>query len=155
MCDKKPRPNNTYQGCGFPNIFSFSKRNRLGLARKCLWKIKRVGELFQYFRESKYTIVRTTIVGLNINQNKTSFIEWIINSIKQNKDLGLFSDVLFSPISIWSLAEEIKFLIETNNINCETLHISGELCSKYEFGIKLLKNLNLSSKKCPKLLFPQ
>ena len=32
--------------------------------------------------------------------------------IKQNKDLGLFSDVLFSPISIWNLAEEIKFLMK-------------------------------------------
>ena len=135
----------------FPTSSHLAKETDLVSPENVYGKSKELGEFFLNTSENrKYTIVRTTIVGLNMNQNKTSFVEWIINSIKQNKDLGLFSDVLFSPISIWSLAEEIKFLIETNNINCETLHISGELCSKYEFGIKLLKNLNLSSKKVSK-----
>tara|TARA_B100001741_G_scaffold285669_1_gene261993 strand:+ start:513 stop:1400 length:888 start_codon:yes stop_codon:yes gene_type:complete len=132
----------------FPSSCHLAKEVDLVSPENVYGKSKELGEFFLNTSVNrKYTIVRTTIVGLNINQNKTSFVEWIINSIKQNKDLGLFSDVLFSPISIWSLAEEIKFLIETNNINCETLHIAGELCTKHEFGVKLLHNLNLSSRK--------
>ena len=64
----------------------------------------------------------------------------------------MFTDVLFNPISIWDLATEIKFLINKNNINSETLHIAGEICSKYEFGYKLLKTLNIHSKKLSKSL---
>ena len=37
--------------------------------------------------------IRTTIVGLNINPKKQSFIEWIINSIRAEKNINLFNDV--------------------------------------------------------------
>ena len=60
--------------------------------------------------------------------------------------------MLFTPISIWDLANEIKFLIKTDNINSESLHIAGELCTKFEFGYKLLDNLNISTKALSKTL---
>lgn len=109
-------------------------------------KSKELGEFFlktSYNR--RYVIIRTTIVGLNINSNKKSFVEWIINNASNNKKIGLFTDVLFTPISIWHLAKEINHIIESNNICSETLHISGELCTKYEFGYFLLKELNIST----------
>lgn len=111
-------------------------------------KSKELGEFFLNSSTNRvYTIVRTTIVGLNLNENKSGFVEWIINTTKDNNTLGLFSDVLFTPISIWDLANEIKFLINSNNINSETLHIAGGLCTKYEFGKLLLKSLNLATNK--------
>jgi dTDP-4-dehydrorhamnose reductase len=64
----------------------------------------------------------------------------------------LFTDVLFTPISIWDLANEIEFLIKTDNINSEALHIAGELCTKYEFGSKLLETLRLPTNKLSKNL---
>ena len=88
----------------------------------------------------------------NINKNRIGFVEWIINTVQENKKLGLFTDVLFSPISIWDLVNEIVFLINTNNINSETLHIAGELCTKYEFGSKLLETLGLPTNKLCKNL---
>lgn len=116
-------------------------------------KSKELGEFFLKSSNSRcYTIIRTTIVGLNLNQNKTGFVEWIINSAKDGKKLGLFSDVLFNPISIWDLSDEIKFLIKTENINSESLHIAGELCTKFEFGQKLLKTLKISTKNLSKSL---
>ena len=91
-------------------------------------------------------------MGLNINKNRIGFVEWIINTANENKELGLFTDVLFTPISIWDLANEIEFLIKTDNINSESLHIAGELCTKYEFGYRLLDKLNISTKTLYKTL---
>jgi len=137
----------------FPSSLHLAKESDSVLPENVYGKSKELGEFFLNTSVNRnYTIVRTTIVGLNINQNKSGFVEWIINSVKENKEFGLFTDVLFTPISIWNLAEEIKFLIETDNINKETLHIGGELCTKYQFGMKLIESLNLSSKKVFKTL---
>jgi dTDP-4-dehydrorhamnose reductase len=116
-------------------------------------KSKELGEFFlNNSQDRQYTIIRTTIVGLNINKNRIGFVEWIINTAKENKKLGLFTDVLFTPISIWDLVDEINFLINTDNINSETIHIGGELCTKYEFGYRLLDKLNISTKTLSKTL---
>jgi dTDP-4-dehydrorhamnose reductase len=116
-------------------------------------KSKELGEFFlKTSIDRNYTIIRTTIFGLNLNTNKTGFAEWIINTAKERKELGLFTDVLFSPISIWDLANEIEFLIKTDNINSESLHIAGAICTKFEFGYKLLDKLNISTKTLSKSL---
>ena len=132
----------------FPSSLHMAKEVDSVFPENIYGKSKELGEFFLKNSEDRsYTIIRTTIVGLNINKNKSGFVEWIINTAKENKELGLFTDVLFTPISIWDLIDEIKFLIETDNINSETLHIAGELCNKYEFGSKLLETLCLPTNK--------
>lgn len=87
-------------------------------------------------------IVRTTIVGKNINPGKQSFAEWIVNSIKKGNKITLYGDTLFTPISIWHLAKELEWII--NNKAPTILHIAGrEITSKYDFGYNLCKELNL------------
>ena len=116
-------------------------------------KSKELGEFFlKTSVDRSYTIIRTTIFGLNLNTNKIGFAEWIINTAKDHKELGLFTDVLFTPISIWDLSNEINFLIKTDNINSESLHIAGELCTKFDFGYRLLNALNISTKTLSKSL---
>lgn len=106
-------------------------------------KSKEIGEFFLHTSQNrKYTVIRTTIVGYNINREGNSFVEWIINSALRNQNITLFEDVIFSPITIWHLAEEIRYIIE-NDIDCLKLHISGSSCSKYEFGKELLISLGL------------
>lgn len=108
-------------------------------------KSKELGEYFLLNSERLFTIIRTTIVGLNLNHNKSSFVEWIINSSKSNQPISLFDDVKFTPISIWDLANEIYFIIKNNYITGEILNISGKtVCTKYEFGSILLKTLSIS-----------
>ena len=137
----------------FPSSLHLAKELDCVSPENVYGKSKELGEFFlKTSIDRSYTIIRTTIFGLNLNTNKIGFAEWIINTAKENKELGLFTDVLFTPISIWDLANEIEFLIKTDNINSEYLHIAGELCTKFEFGYKLLDKLNISKKTLSKSL---
>ena len=130
----------------FPSTLNLAKEIDCVSPENIYGKSKELGEYFlKTSKNIEYLIIRTTIVGLNFNNNKTSFIDWIIRTSIKNQKLGLFNDVLFSPITIWDLSNEIKFLLNSNNINSEILHISGEMCTKYEFGKSLLKSLNIST----------
>jgi len=132
----------------FPSSLHLAKETDCVSPENTYGKSKELGEFFLNRTINRdYTIIRTTIVGLNINKEKRGFVEWIISRANQDRDLRLFNDVLFSPISIWDLANEIKFLIKSNNINSETLHITSETCDKYQFGKLLLENLNISTAK--------
>ena len=137
----------------FPSSLHLAKETDCVSPENVYGKSKELGEFFLKTSINRsYTIIRTTIFGLNLNTNKIGFAEWIINTANENKELGLFTDVLFTPISIWDLANEIEFLIKTDNINSEFLHIAGELCTKFEFGYKLLDKLNISTKTLSKSL---
>jgi len=128
----------------------FSSKTHLAKENDCVFpesiygKSKELGEFFLNQSHREFCIIRTTIVGLNSNSRKTSFVEWIVNSAKNSEAINLFNDVTFTPISIWDLTEEIKYLISLKNLPRETLHISGnEIVTKHEFGNELLKKLKI------------
>ena len=82
-----------------------------------------------------YFIIRTTPVGLpGINKKKT-FVSWIIEGAHKEKNLNLFEDVFFSPISINYLAKEIEFIISKNMIGTFNISSSDSI-SKYHFAKK-------------------
>ena len=137
----------------FPASLHLAKETDCISPENVYGKSKELGEFFlKKSVDRSYTIIRTTIFGLNLNPNKSGFAEWIINSANESKEFGLFTDVLFTPISIWDLAREIEFLINSDNINSESVHIAGDLCTKFEFGHKLLVKLNISTKSLSKSL---
>jgi dTDP-4-dehydrorhamnose reductase len=120
-----------------------SKENDKTNSSSFYGKSKELGEFFLLSSKRNTCIIRTTIVGLS--EKKQSFVDWIIDSSLRNNKIQLFSDVKFNPISVWDLSNEIMFIIK-NNLNEKILHISGnEVSTKYEFGINLLKSLNLQT----------
>lgn len=111
-------------------------------------KSKQLGEKFILKSKKGNCIVRTTIVGKNINNKKESFVEWIYKSIKNKKPISLFSDVIFTPISIVSFAGQIKTIIESKKKLPKILHIAGsEKISKFDFGIEFCRIMKLDRKK--------
>lgn len=111
-------------------------------------KSKELAEFFLEQSDRKYYIIRTTIVGLNIYSKKESFTEWILNSNKNKQEIKLFDDVIFNPISIWELIDEIVYLISREFDRKNILHISGnKVISKYDFGIALKEKFSLNNLK--------
>lgn len=106
-------------------------------------KSKELGERYIIKLAKNGCIVRTTIVGKNINSTKQSFLEWIVNSVRSGKRITLYNDIIFTPISIWHLANELEWIIR--NKVPTILHVAGrEIISKYDFGYNLCKELNLN-----------
>lgn len=109
---------------------------------------KELGEkiLFMYKGKIDFNIIRTTIVGFS--PKNRGLANWIVDSLIKKKKITLFDDVVFNPISIWDLAIEIDFLINSNKtFNGQVLHINGrENYSKHTFGLKLCDSLGLDSK---------
>ena len=103
---------------------------------------KKLAEDYLLQSKSNYLIIRTTIVGKNLNRTKTSFVDWIIKSLIQKKHIKLFDDVLFSPITIWCLCNEIDWILE-NDVS-GVFHIAGvETVSKFNFGKALCNAMKL------------
>lgn len=129
----------------FPINTNLSKENFVTKPVTAYGKSKKLGEKYILNVSENSCVVRTTIVGKNINIKRQSFVEWIVSSLKNNIKINLFNDVLFTPISIWDFSDELEWII--NNQTPKILHIAGsEIVSKYAFGIELCKKLELNTK---------
>ncbi|MFH1621479.1 MAG: NAD(P)-dependent oxidoreductase [Patescibacteria group bacterium] len=86
------------------------------------------------------TILRINLIGLHPKGSRgQNFFEWLYDSVKQNKDLNLFTDVRINPLSNWTLAESIVKLIEIDTTE-KILHLgSSDVLSKAEVAQLLLK----------------
>ena len=105
---------------------------------------KEFGERLIQDAGEPHAAIRTTIIGKNINPSNQGFVEWIVNSVKNGKEITLFDDVLFTPITIWHFAEELEWIIE-NDIS-GIIHIVGKnAVTKYDFGLNLCKRLGYNT----------
>jgi len=108
-------------------------------------KTKETGEKYIKDASGNHVVIRTTIVGKNINPSYQGFVEWIVNSVKNGKEITLFEDVLFTPITTWHLANEMEWIMGSNISGI--VHVAGgEPISKYDFGKKICKGLELDTK---------
>jgi len=95
-------------------------------------------------------VLRTNILG----DKENSFSSWLIDSLKLEKELNLFSDVFFSPIHVSRLAKIINLIIERQRFGL--YHCSSrESISKYSFGILLAKELHFSYQKIKSIQLSQ
>jgi len=86
-------------------------------------------------------IIRTNFYGWG-TKYRQSFSDFILNKLKNNEQVDLFSDVFFTPILIDELSKRTHQLIDTGAIGVFNV-VSSERVSKYEFGIKLANCFNL------------
>lgn len=107
-------------------------------------KSKLEGEKLLLLNNSSSIILRTTIVGTGGHRFGMSLAEWILNDLKSEKRINLYSDALFTPISIWDFAKILEWCIDKRPRGI--LHATGsERISKYYFGFALACIANLNS----------
>jgi dTDP-4-dehydrorhamnose reductase len=86
----------------------------------------------------KVLVVRTNIVGFR-NDKRETFVEWIINSIKNEDNMTLFNDYFVSSISVLLFSKILMDLIEKKIYGLINVG-SREVFSKAEF-IKTLADV--------------
>ena len=131
----------------FPSELHLAKEDDCTRPESVYGKSKELGEFFLFQSDKDFTVVRTTIVGLNRNDSRRGFVEWILDSARRNETIQLFDDVVFTPISIWDLAKHLEIIFTSNaQFSRKAVHITGkEVCTKYHFGTELIKSLGLSA----------
>lgn len=87
-------------------------------------------------------VLRTNIIGWT-QESKTSFAEWVLDSLNDNAPLNLFYDVYFSPINVYDLSFIIEKIIEKPILGLYHCGSSDNI-SKYDFGKKMAKIFQLS-----------
>ena len=111
--------------------------------------------LTNYYSFSKYageiaaskvfsTILRTNFFGLSECQNRKSFSDWIIDSLLDKREIKVFEDVKFSPLSIHKLVELLRVVIDQRVQGTFNLG-SRDGLSKADFAYALAQKFGLST----------
>ena len=87
-------------------------------------------------RKINSTIIRTNFFGKSLSNKRASFSDWIIDSLRSSNEIKVFTNVLFSPLSINSLVKLIEEIIRKRKIGTFNLG-SNEGMSKAEFAFNL------------------
>ena len=80
-------------------------------------------------------VLRLNLIGVHpAGSRGKNFFEWLLDSIRGNRDMTLFSDQRINPLSNWTIARLIRSIIERDSLE-RILHIgSRDVCSKAELG---------------------
>lgn len=97
-------------------------------------KTKYKGELL--IDTQKDAVVRTSIYGCNIIKERRSFSTWIIDDLRNDKQINIFVDNINSMMLVNNLAEALKEFID-KDLNGIMNIASTEKMSKYDFALKL------------------
>ena len=88
-------------------------------------------------------IVRTNFFGWGV-EYRQSFSDFIINKLRSDETVDLFSDVFFTPILAEELSKKTHQLVDANLSGVFNI-VGSERLSKYEFGIKLANCFDLNT----------
>jgi len=92
------------------------------------------------------TIFRTNFIGKSYSEKRVSLTDWIVNSIRFNKTITVYEDVLFSPLHISTLCSMIELAIVNKLGGIYNLG-SSDGDSKASLSYKLADCLSIKSPK--------
>lgn len=105
-------------------------------------KSKLLGELIVEDLFDKHTILRTNI--LFGKDSSASFLNWVVNSLKKNQEIKVVNDQINNPVSVYDCSRTINQLINESTLGKYHLG-SDNLCSRFDFAMKIAKVWNLDS----------
>lgn len=111
---------------------------------------KLAGEYVTKFICSRYFIIRTCgLFGVAGSLGKgTNIVEALIRNAKEKGKLLVVDDQIVSPTYTKNLAENLLFLLKTENFGLYHMVSEGE-CSWFEFAVEILKNLKIKAECVP------
>lgn len=98
------------------------------------------------------TILRTNFIGTNKIKDKNSLSDWIVKSLRKNKKIKTYSNIIFSPLYIKTLCKYISIVIRKKIYGIYNLGSKNSI-SKYNFSIILCNNLRLNKKLIKKSIY--
>ena len=101
------------------------------------------GELIA--KELNSVILRTNYVAKSVHDQKKSFTDWFVDSLRNKKNITLYKDIIFNPIHGDYLCEIILTFAKSKIKGTFNLG-STESISKANFFIKIAQKLNLDLK---------
>lgn len=88
-------------------------------------------------------VLRSNIIGWRTD-GILSFGEWVVDGILRNEKRTMLTDVVFTPVSSYCLAETIGDCMKMGLTGL--YHAGGaDVVSKYELGLKIARSLELST----------
>lgn len=107
-------------------------------------KTKLFGEEIVKNNSNQWVILRTNVLfGL---ASKASFVSWVVNSLKENKEIFVVNDQINNPVWINDFAKIIDLVI-SNNLK-GLFHVGSDtLSSRYEFANMIAEVFNLKKGK--------
>ncbi len=108
-------------------------------------KTKLAGESFLLSAlPSSSVVLRTTIVGLGGRRHTPSLAEWILRTLRSGTPLNLYTDAVFTPVSVWDFLPVITWCIDQRPTS--VLHACGsQAVSKHDFGYLLARHCGLDT----------
>ncbi len=88
----------------------------------------------EILRQKENLVVRTDMYGWNMQQ-KESFAEWIINSLRRKEKVNVYSDVYFAPVLVNFLGETIMKMHEKDLSGI--YNVASERSTRLEFAMRL------------------
>ena len=88
-------------------------------------------------------VLRTNFFGKSLTKNRISFTDWIFYNLKRKKKINVADDIMFSPLSIFTICKLINKIIKHKYKGVFNIG-SKNGYSKYEFAIKFAKKLDLN-----------
>lgn len=111
------------------NIINYYSKTKILAEKECL--------------KVNSTIIRTNFFGKSLNNKRLSFSDWVYHNLKKGNKLFIASDILFSPIRIYTLCKIIYLCILRKEIGIFNIGSNNGL-SKYDFSIYFAKLLGLN-----------
>ena len=125
----------------FDGRSSMHAETELPLPLSVYAKTKLEGEWFVRQETDNHIIIRTNFFGRH-HTGKTSFAEWIVDSLMAKSGIRMVTDWYFTPAFVGDLVDAIRGLVDADAKGIFNV-AGGERCSKYEFGLETARVFGL------------
>ena len=90
------------------------------------------------------TILRTNFFGPSHGNSRKGIADWLVESARSGMKIKVFDDVFFSPLSVISLCEAIRLVIDNPQTGIFNLGASDGI-SKADFAFLLARGIGLNT----------